>query len=115
MSLRAAALIVALVLAWPLPSLGQAALPHLIVNEADLTRSTTPQIQDGVLLLPVDLLARAFGAAAAWDAARPAGAARSARWHAVGSRGRGAPGARRVRRGRGRRTHAVRARAGDQC
>jgi len=69
MSLRAAALIVALVLAWPLPSLGQAALPHLIVNEADLTRSTTPQIQDGVLLLPVDLVARAFGAAAAWDAA----------------------------------------------
>ena len=69
MSLRAAALIVVLLLARPLPSLGQAALPHLIVNDVDLTRETTPQIQDGVLLLPADLVARAFGATAAWDAA----------------------------------------------
>lgn len=69
MSLRAAALMVALLLARPVPSLGQAALPHLIVNDVDVTRETTPEVQDGVLVLPADLVARAFGATAAWDAA----------------------------------------------
>jgi N-acetylmuramoyl-L-alanine amidase len=69
MSLRAAALMVALLLARPVPSLGQAALPHLIVNDVDVTRETTPEVQDGVLVLPAELVARAFGATAAWDAA----------------------------------------------
>ena len=69
MSLRAAALVVVLLLARPLPTWGQAALPHLIVNDIDVTRETSPQIQDRVLMLPADLVARAFGATAAWDAA----------------------------------------------
>jgi hypothetical protein len=67
MLLRAAALIVAVLLARPLPSFGQAASSHLIVNDVDVTRAIPPQIQDDVLLLPADPVARAFGATVAWD------------------------------------------------
>ena len=72
MLLRAAALMVAVLLARPLPSLGQAASPHLIVNDVDVTRATPPQIHDDVLLLPADPVVRAFGATTAWDPAAKA-------------------------------------------
>src|ERR1051326_4964614 len=68
MSLRAAALIAVCLLARPLPSWGQAAPPHLIVDNVDITRDTAPQVQNGVLLLPAQALSWAFGATAAWDA-----------------------------------------------
>lgn len=69
MSLRAAALTLVLLFARPLPSLGQASPPHLLINDTDVTQGVTPQIQDGVLLLPADLIARAFVASATWDQA----------------------------------------------
>lgn len=69
MLLRAAALTVAVLLAWPLSSSGQAVLPHLIIAGVDVAREASPQIQNDVLLLPADLVARTFGATAAWDAA----------------------------------------------
>jgi N-acetylmuramoyl-L-alanine amidase len=69
MLLRAAALAVVVLLAWPLPSSGQAASPHLIINDVDVAHDASPLIQDDVLLLPAVLVARAFGAATAWDAA----------------------------------------------
>lgn len=69
MTLRSAAALLALLFACPLPSSGQTAGPHLIINDIDVTLQTTPLVQDGVLLLPADLVARAFGAAPGWDAA----------------------------------------------
>ena len=72
MLLRAAALMLAVLLARPLPSFGQAFPPHLIVNDVDITAATASQIQDDVLLLPADPLVRAFGATTAWDSAAKA-------------------------------------------
>jgi len=69
MSLRAAALTVAVLLAWPLSSSAQAASPHLIIADVDVAREAPPQIQNDLLLLPADLVAQAFGATAVWDAA----------------------------------------------
>lgn len=69
MLLRAAALTVAVLLAWPLSSSGQAVSPHLIIADVDVAREASPQIQNDALLLPADLVARTFGATAVWDAA----------------------------------------------
>jgi N-acetylmuramoyl-L-alanine amidase len=68
MPLRAAALALVLLLARPLPSMGQAAPPHLMINDIDVTREAAPLMQNGVELLPAPLVAGAFGAATAWDA-----------------------------------------------
>jgi N-acetylmuramoyl-L-alanine amidase len=69
MVLRTAAVFLALLFAVPLPSVGQTVAPHLLINGTDVTLRRTPLVEDGVLLLPAELVARAFGAAADWDPA----------------------------------------------
>lgn len=69
MPVRLAAVVLVVLCACPRPTWGQAALPRLVVGDADLTSQASPEIQDDVLLLAVNLVARAFGAAVSWDAA----------------------------------------------
>ena len=68
MPVRLAAVVLVFLCACPRPAWGQAASPRLVVGDTDLTSQASPEIQDGVLLLPATLVAGAFGAAVAWDA-----------------------------------------------